>query len=140
MIQIYYQNGTQFREYKYYIDLSVRAPSVEKREAAIRGVIYTVIERELVGDFASGLSTRNLLTPFRMRMKGLTVGTSSKAWVELIPRLGPPFPMQDSIRDLRSLLDFLHSSKLPIIWKEGKHGYLVDPNGTIERKWNLDPF
>ncbi len=38
----------------------------------------------------------------------------------------------------RDLLRFLTARKLPIIWKEGRHGYQINRSGTIDRKWKLN--
>lgn len=44
----------------------------------------------------------------------------------------------DSDRARKTLLRCLTRLKLPIIWKEGRHGYEIVQNGRISRSWRLN--
>lgn len=94
--------------------------------------VWTLIrlseDEEITRDFMS----RKLGECYGMNVH--PIESNRRIMLEFAPK-SVPMDMQAMRRDL---LRFLSGRKLPIIWKEGRHGYEINTSGTIHRKWKLN--
>lgn len=131
------------RSYQMWVDLVARIDPISRR-ATISGEIHTYLPLADVGSFTDDLVTYKLLKYYIMSMKDMGQAERLRA-VRFRPKMAEtytsaPYLIPELSRSLLTMLRLLERRKYPIIWKEGKHGYLIDCSGKIERRWDLDPF
>ncbi len=94
--------------------------------------VWTLIKLKDDEQLMHDLMARKLGEWYRMDVHAISSNT----------RIMLEFGMKETCTDIpvarRDLLRFLTVRKLPIIWKEGKHGYEIDRSGRIHRKWRLN--
>ena len=96
--------------------------------------VMTFMPDTMTFEFAKKSAHVKLSTSFEVRTQPLESNDRTLA-VTFVPHIMSRVKDQDA---RRSLLRFLTVLKLPIIWKEGKHGYDINKSGYINHSWKLD--
>ncbi len=102
----------------------------------IKWRVWTLLKIKDDVAFSTGLGERKLFNQFHLNLH--TLNSNSRMMVEFIPQA---YESEDEASEARrKLLAYLTKKHLPIIWKEGKHGYQIDRTGRIlnGRKWRLN--
>lgn len=94
--------------------------------------VWTVVKQADDMAIAQAFSDRKLFEQYDMGVHA--INSSTRMMLEFAPKDTP----MDAQAARRELLRFLTGRKLPIIWKEGRHGYEISRSGTIHRKWKLN--
>lgn len=138
----YDRAGNKIRQHFLKIDLRPEDIDLLRERSCYRATVCTHFPKTMTGRFADGLMDAKLIKPFEMQIRPFERCGRSHASFKL--RYGvkgdAPFTMSEAKDYMERLLVYLNSVKLDIIWKEGEHGYVIEPDGKIKRKWNLDPF
>lgn len=135
-------SGTKVREHWYKVDLRPEDIDMFQQRPCYRATICTHFPRGRTGPFTDGLMDAKLIKPFEIKMRPFDRCGRSHASFKV--RYGfkgdGPFTPREAKEHVERLLAYIHSAHLAIIWKEGPRGYIIEPDGRIKRKWNLDPF
>jgi hypothetical protein len=94
--------------------------------------VWTLIKSADDASIAQAFLDKKLFDLYQMNVH--TINSNIRLMLEFVPK-NIPMDHQSARRDL---LRFLTARKLPIIWKEGRHGYEITKSGTIHRKWKLN--
>lgn len=144
----YMPDGRRLNEYECYVDMSPYAVDLDDRKPCFRVEVWTHMSNADIGEFGDGLRQRGLLMAFAPTMRLFKANEHTahrRAWWRFVPRFAPaggaaPFTTSEAERMMEKMLAYLDSRPLPIIWKEDEHGYQIDKEGRIKRKWRLEPF
>ena len=96
------------------------------------GIFMLHIYNHQIHHLSMDLFNKGVLDAFNVSMKPCT---SFRRCVIMSPK--PTIKIDNDL--IVDLLDYLHDKKIAIKWKEGVHGYEITRNGTIIRKWELEP-
>lgn len=117
-------NGDPLFEYRGQIDFHI----------AQDWQVLTFMQDTMTMVFAMKISKTNLSKMFDIRTKALESNDMTLA-ITFVPL----FSTRDKeTKARRTLLRFLTHLKLPIIWKEHKHGYEISKSGRIHKSWKLN--
>lgn len=115
-------NGKMVREYQYYVDLIPGRFGYDCE-------IMTHVPTARADYVAKGIVDRGYTNSFDVKWMPCNAKYQCLVAKPVFTHSGEP---------MKGLLNYFDTMGLPIKWKEGAKGYLIDKLGNIKKIWDLD--